>query len=199
MRANTPGVLPMINHAHRLPPLPLFTKIIIEPTTPSVSTTTTAKPRQSNQINSALLPRFHNAHLISQEAINSFVVNNETTRPKVFTPLQLCPEYTQQDLEHYGLAMVHPVTGKQITSYCKLMRDPATFEVWMTAFGEDFSGMCQSNGKTKMTGTDAFLSWIQKTYQIFPEINHQPTPKSLSHIDRKRRTLIAFESQRAEI
>jgi hypothetical protein len=46
-RANTPGMLPMINRAHRVPPLPLFTKIIIKPTTPFASTTTTTKPHQS--------------------------------------------------------------------------------------------------------------------------------------------------------
>jgi hypothetical protein len=79
--------LPMINRAHRVPPLPLFTKIIIKPTTLSASTTTTAKPCQFNQIYSAPLPPFHNACLISQEAINSLVINKKTTRPEVFTPL----------------------------------------------------------------------------------------------------------------
>jgi hypothetical protein len=34
--------------------------------------------------------------------------------------------------------MVHPVTGKTISSYKKLMHDPATAEVWQTAFGKDF-------------------------------------------------------------
>jgi hypothetical protein len=87
MKANTPGVLPMISRTHRVPPLPLFTKIIIKPTTPVASTTTTAKPCQSNQINSALLPCFHNARLISHDAMNSLVVNDKTTCPKVFTPL----------------------------------------------------------------------------------------------------------------
>jgi hypothetical protein len=147
----------MINSDHRVPPLPLFTEIIIEPTTPSTSTTTNAKPRQSNQINLAPLPRFHNARLISQEAINSLIINNETTHPEVFTPLRLCPAYMLQDQEHYGLAMVHPVTGKQITSYRKLMHDPATSEIWMTAFGKDFGGMCQGDDKTKTMGKDAIF------------------------------------------
>jgi hypothetical protein len=35
----------------------------------------------------------------------------------------------QQNLEHYGLAMVHPVTGEHITSYRKLIQDPATSEI----------------------------------------------------------------------
>jgi hypothetical protein len=49
------------------------------------------------------------------------------------------------NLEHYSLSMVHPVTGKHITSYRKLMLDQATSEVWMTAFGKDFGGMCQGD------------------------------------------------------
>ena len=39
--------------------------------------------------------------------------------------------------------MVHPVTGETILSYNKLMNDPATAEVWQTAFGKDFGGMAQ--------------------------------------------------------
>jgi hypothetical protein len=51
--------------------------------------------------------------------------------------------------------MVHPITGKHITSYQKLMQDPATFDVWMHAFGKDFGRMAQGNTNTVTTGTDA--------------------------------------------
>jgi hypothetical protein len=37
--------------------------------------------------------------------------------------------------------MMYPVTGKTISSYKKLMYDPATAEVWQMAFGKDFGGM----------------------------------------------------------
>jgi hypothetical protein len=53
--------------------------------------------------------------------------------------------------------MVHPVTGEHITSYRKLMNDPVTSEVWMTAFGKDFGGMCQGDNKTGTKGTDAIF------------------------------------------
>jgi hypothetical protein len=53
--------------------------------------------------------------------------------------------------------MVHPVTGETISSYKKLMHDPATAEVWQTAFGKDFWGMAQGDKKTGQKGTDAMF------------------------------------------
>jgi hypothetical protein len=44
--------------------------------------------------------------------------------------------------------MVHLVTGRTISSYKKLMHDPAMAEVWQTAFGKDFGGMAQGCNKT---------------------------------------------------
>jgi hypothetical protein len=40
-------------------------------------------------------------------------------------------------------------TGETITSYKKAMKDPATAEIWQTAFGKEFGGMAQGNDKTK--------------------------------------------------
>ena len=53
--------------------------------------------------------------------------------------------------------MVHPVTGQTISSYKKLMHDPATAEVWQTAFGKDVGGMAQGCNKTGQKGTNAML------------------------------------------
>ena len=49
--------------------------------------------------------------------------------------------------------MVHPVTGETITSYKKVMKDPATAEIWQTAFRKEFGGMAQGNDKTKTKGS----------------------------------------------
>jgi hypothetical protein len=59
--------------------------------------------------------------------------------------------------EHYASPMVHPVTGETISSYKKLMNDPTTAEVWQTAFGKDFGGMCQGDSKTGQKGTNAMF------------------------------------------
>jgi len=44
-----------------------------------------------------------------------------------------------------------------ISSYKKLMNDPATAEVWQTAFGKDFGGMAQGDKKTGQKGTNAMF------------------------------------------
>ncbi len=53
--------------------------------------------------------------------------------------------------------MVHPVAGETISSYKKLMHDPATAETWQTAFGKDFRGMTQGDDKTGQKGTNAMF------------------------------------------
>jgi hypothetical protein len=42
---------------------------------------------------------------------------------------------------NYASPMVHPTTGETISSYKRLMHNPAMAEVWQTAFGKDFGGM----------------------------------------------------------
>jgi hypothetical protein len=44
--------------------------------------------------------------------------------------------------------MVHPTTGKTISSYKKLMNNPVMMEILQTAFGKDFGGMAQGDNKT---------------------------------------------------
>ncbi len=46
--------------------------------------------------------------------------------------------------------MVHPVTGETISSYKKLMHDPATAKVWQTA-------LAQGDNKTGQKGTNAMF------------------------------------------
>ncbi len=53
--------------------------------------------------------------------------------------------------------MVHPTTGKTISSYKKLMHNPVTAEMWQTAFGKDFGRMAQGNNKTGQKGMNSIL------------------------------------------
>jgi hypothetical protein len=118
------------NCAHRVPLLPRFTEVIKPTPSPAALPATTTTPQQSTHINSAPLPRFNNLRFINQEAINNLIIKKVNTHQNAFTPLRLCPKWTtHHKLEHYSLAMVHPVTGEHITSYRKLMLDPATSEV----------------------------------------------------------------------
>ncbi len=59
--------------------------------------------------------------------------------------------------EHFASPMVHPITGITISSKEKLMNDPATAEVWQTAFGKEFGGMAQGDNKTGQKGTNAIF------------------------------------------
>jgi hypothetical protein len=54
--------------------------------------------------------------------------------------------------------MVHPTTGKSISSYKHLMHNPARSEMWKTAFGKDFGGMAQGNNKTGQKGTNSIFA-----------------------------------------
>jgi hypothetical protein len=69
-----------------------------------------------------------------------------------YTVKQLAPNF-----EHYANHMVHSVTGETISSYKKLMHDPATADIWQTAFGKDFGGMAQGDNKTGQKGTNAMF------------------------------------------
>ncbi len=65
------------------------------------------------------------------------------------TPRELMKYATMPiNYKYYANPMVHPVTGETISSYKKLMHDPATAEVWQTALGKDFGSMAQGDNKT---------------------------------------------------
>jgi hypothetical protein len=71
--------------------------------------------------------------------------------PPAYTPCifrDSAPPLPHINFEHNTNPMVHPVTGKTISSYKKLMNNPVTPEIWQTAFGKDFGGMAQGDNKT---------------------------------------------------
>ena len=101
-----------------------------------------------------------NAKLISQHALNVLTMKEALYSPPVFVQrnyvhhnfVKNVPNYA-----HYASPMVHPTTGKTITSYKCLMHNPATAEVWQTAFGKDFGGMAQGDDKTGQKGTNSIF------------------------------------------
>jgi hypothetical protein len=118
-------------------------------------------PRQSTRLR-GLEPsahvRFCNSRIISQEAINLLLTDDIDNDLTNFTPLKLQPQSLHQlNYVHYAMPMIHPVTGKTITSYKKLMKDPVTQETWMTALGKDFGGMSQGDNKAGQVGTNAMF------------------------------------------
>jgi hypothetical protein len=95
--------------------------------------------------------------------------------------------------EHFACPMVHPVTGETISSYKKLMNDPATAETWQTAFGKDFGGMLQGDNKMGQNGTNAMfvmshnkIQHVLNTGRKFtygnPVIDYRPQKEDPHHI-----------------
>ena len=95
--------------------------------------------------------------------------------------------------------MTHPVTGELITSYRKLMNDPATAETLQTAFGKDFGGMAQGDRKTGQKGTNSMFVMKHN------EIPHIPSDRVVTYakvvVDTvpKKKTQTAFASPQEEI
>ena len=65
------------------------------------------------------------------------------------------------------------------------MHDPATVEIWKTAFGKDFEGMAQGDNKTGQKGTNAMfvmnhdkiktvLKAGEKIMYANPVVDHRP-------------------------
>jgi hypothetical protein len=95
--------------------------------------------------------------------------------------------------KNYANLMVHSVTRETISSYKKLMHDPATAEIWQTGFEKDFRGMAQGDNKTGQKGTNAMLVMtheeIQKVIRAGkkityanPVVDHQPQKEDANRI-----------------
>ncbi len=118
-RNNTPGGIP---------------KIIRDPTcAPAirVSPRTQAAVTQAPAAKAAV-PSKRRLRTFAQQAINVLTTRELATADTTFTPRALVPfaRTTQATcFEHYAIPMVHPITGETISSYKKLMNDPATAEV----------------------------------------------------------------------
>jgi hypothetical protein len=90
--------------------------------------------------------------------------------PPIYTPENLRPKEnaTAANLEHLAMPMIHPTTGEAITSYKKLMHDPATMEIWQTAFGKNFGGMAQVDNKMGQKGLNSIFVMTHNKILLIP-------------------------------
>jgi hypothetical protein len=97
--------------------------------------------------------------------------------PLPFTPRKLVPPTYNDNTNyaHVAAPMIHPTTGEIISSYKRLMNDPATAEVWQTAFGKDFGGMAQGDRKTGQKGTNSMFVMTHKEIDIAKAAGHKWT------------------------
>jgi hypothetical protein len=91
-------------------------------------------------------------------AINILTLQEQASFSTIHTPRALM-KYAKLPINfgHYANPMVYPVTGKTISSYKKLMHDPATAKVGQTAFGRDFGSTAQGDNKTGQKGMNAMF------------------------------------------
>jgi hypothetical protein len=146
-RNNTPGGVPKISR----PPTRAPALRVSPRKQAAVTQTPTAQ---------AAVPSRRRLRTFAQQAMNVLTTCKLATADTTLTPQALVQFARTKQMtcyEHYASPMVHPITGKTISSYKKLMNDPATVEVWQTAFGKDFGGMAQGCNKTGQKGTNAMF------------------------------------------
>jgi hypothetical protein len=191
-RANTPGALPKITRATLIEPIPAIpsppppfterTRIIKVHDACIMFTKSTKMPRRSNRLT---LPHLHNMRLISQKAIAQLLMTEQTNDMTHYTPSKLRDyRLPPQDFKHYAMPMIHAVTSKIISSYKRLMNDPATAEVWMMAFGKNFGGMSQGDNKMGQKRRNVMFVMLPSNVPNIPKdrvityarvvINHRP-------------------------
>jgi hypothetical protein len=96
---------------------------------------------------------------MTRHAVNILTLQDQALFSTMHTPRSLMRHAKIPiNYEHYANPMVHPVTGRTISSYKRLMHDAATAEVWQTAFGKDFGGMAQGCNKMGQKGTNAMFA-----------------------------------------
>ena len=125
---NTPGALPKITQAQ---------PALIQP---DPSQTTTEKRRSTRKRGTTspviIIPPARvpggvraSARLISQQALTAMTMQEALTLPVAFTPRKLVPDTydtCSTNYEYFAVPMIHPATGEIISSYKRLMNDPAT-------------------------------------------------------------------------
>jgi hypothetical protein len=123
------------------------------------------KPRHA-----PIAARLRNHNIISQQALHILANNVWDNSNPNFTPRNLRPKEKTNatNLEHLAMPMVHATTGETITSYKKLMHDPATRDIWQTAVGKDFGGMAQFDNKTRQQGTNSIFVMNHKDILHIP-------------------------------
>jgi hypothetical protein len=135
--------------------------------------------------------------------MNVLTIKEKATFNAMFTP-RILMQHTlipfAHHFEHYTNPMVCPVTGETISSNKKLMHDPATAEIWQTAFGKDFRGMAQGDNKTSQKGTNAIFVMTHEAIQHVLRAGKKIIyANPVVDLTRKRRMQTIFESPLEEI
>jgi hypothetical protein len=194
-RHNTPGGLPLITRQAKdtnNKAQGLRRSMQICPAIASSPSPVAAPPKATSRP----IPSVARQRIVTQQALNVMTIQQQVATNAAFTPSALTPHgvtHRPMKFEHYANPMVHPIMGETISSYKKLMHDPATAEVWQTAFGKEFGGMCQGDNKTGQKGTNAMfvmthdeIAHALRAKRLFtygnPVIDHRPQKEDPNRI-----------------
>jgi hypothetical protein len=148
------------------------------------------------KVTSRPIPSVARQRTVTRQALNVMTIQEQVATHAAFTPTALTPRgvtHRPMKFVHYANPMVHPITGETISSYKKLMHDPATAEVWQTALGKDFGGKCQGDNKTGQKGTNAMfvmthdeIAHALRAKRVFtygnPVVDHRPQKEDPNRI-----------------
>ena len=104
------------------------------------------------------LPQMNTSRMFSQQALAAF--NAQALGININTPQATTDfigkqlEALPQDIQHFCMPVIHPVTGEHISNYMKLKRDPVTAPTWERSFGKEFGSLAQGDDLTGEKGTN---------------------------------------------
>ncbi len=138
-RNNMPGILPATNVIKPLTPIDINAPHRSKWGAAPLCVQPHYGPRATPAI-----PTSAQQQIITQQAMSILTLWEQASFSTIHMPRVLMKqEKIPMNFEHYANPIVHPVTGRTITSYKKLMHNPATAEIWQTGFGNDVGGMAQ--------------------------------------------------------
>ncbi len=133
-----------------------------------------------------------------QHAINTLTIAEDNNLRDIFSPRSLLntnPVCDHLQSKHFACPMVHPTTGKMVSSYKQLMHNPAMAEIWQMAFGKDFGGMAQGDNKMGQKGTNAmFVITHNKIYKVLAQKKKFTYGNPVVDYRPQKRNLAGFES-----
>ncbi len=134
------------------------------------------QPHHGPQPTRTAIPTGAQQQIFTQHAMSILTMQEQALFSTIHTPCMLMKHAKiPMNFEHYANPMLHPVTGCTITSYKKLMHDPATAEIWQTVFGKDFGEMAQGCNKTGQKGTNPMF------VMTHDEIRHALAAKKITY------------------
>lgn len=145
MRANTPGQLPVIINSNHNAPIK--------------GKSSRFKPQEKSPIITITEPSSTCIPLHSPDIIAMHTITSPSTQYSSF----------DIDIEHLCNGVQHPITGKVITKYKKLIQIPQMHKVWTTAFGKEFGNQAQGDDKMGERGTNSIFVMLHEEIANIPK------------------------------